>query len=487
MSQAPMTLDMFIHGEWHAGSSGDRIEVMNPAKGELLATVPDGGQDEIDRAVESAHEGLAAWRATHPRQRSKVLYQIATTLQERAEEFATLYTLNSGSSMWTGLWTMNDVAGRRFEYYAGMADKIRGDTFVTPGEYLSYTLREPVGVTGHIIPWNGPLWIGSRTIAPALAAGNAVVIKPSKEAPLTLLKFAEMATECGLPPGVLNVVTGRGSTMGDRFAGHPGFDGIYFTGSTATGRRIMEQSAGNEVHSVMELGGKSPNIVFEDCDMESALDGAIMAIFANSGQICVAGSRLLVQESIHDEFVEKLVARARDVKIGGPDAGALMGPVITARQKERILDYIESGRAEAELVTGGGTPPDPELQDGYFLEPTIFDRVPNGARIAREEIFGPVLSVTSFVDQDEAVMLANDTDYGLASAVWTENLMRAHQMAEAIEAGQVYVNHYYTAAFEISRSSYKASGHGISEGPDAINEYLTHKAVSIKTGESSWE
>ena len=249
----------------------------------------------------------------------------------------------------------------------------------------------------------------------------------------------------------------------------------------------MEQSAGNEVHSVMELGGKSPNIVFEDCDMESALDGAIMAIFANSGQICVAGSRLLVQESIHDEFVEKLVARARDVKIGGPDAGALMGPVITARQKERILDYIESGRAEAELVTGGGTPPDPELQDGYFLEPTIFDRVPNAARIAREEIFGPVLSVTSFVDQDEAVTLANDTDYGLASAVWTENLMRAHQMAEAIEAGQVYVNHYYTAAFEISRSSYKASGHGISEGPDAINEYLTHKAVSIKTGESSWE
>jgi aldehyde dehydrogenase (NAD+) len=389
--------------------------------------------------------------------------------------------------MGTGFWTMNDVAGRRFEYYAGLADKITGDTFVTPGYYLSYTLKEPVGVTGHIVPWNGPLWIGSRTIAPALAAGNSVVIKPSSESPVTLLKFAEMASECGLPPGVLNVITGRGSGIGDQFTKHPGLDGIYFTGSTTTGRRIMENAAPNSVRTVMELGGKSPNIVFGDADMESALDGAIMAIFANSGQICVAGSRLLVEDSIHDEFVSRLADKAKEITIGGPEANALMGPIITAKQKARVLDYIESGKQDAELITGGGTPDDPALQAGYFVEPTIFDGVSNDAKIAREEIFGPVLTVTSFSDQDEAIALANDTEYGLASAVWTGNVERAHQVAEALEAGQVFVNHYYTAAFEVSRTPYKSSGHGVSEGPDAIHEYLKQKSVSIKTGEPpSW-
>jgi acyl-CoA reductase-like NAD-dependent aldehyde dehydrogenase len=474
---------MYVHGEWRAGSSGDVVEVMNPAKGELLATVPDGNQEDLDAAIESARTGLETWRNTHPRVRGQIIYKIAETLKARAPEFAKLYSLNSGGSIGTGMWTMNDVAARRFEYYAGMADKIRGDSFVTPGQFLSYTLREPVGVTGHIVPWNGPLWIGSRTIAPALAAGNSVVIKPSSESPITLLKFAEMAFECGLPPGVLNVVTGRGSTMGDAFTGHDGLDGIYFTGSTATGRRIMENAAGKSVRTVMELGGKSPNIVFEDANIEEALAGAIMAIFANSGQICVAGSRLLVQESIHDEFVSKLVEMSKEITIGGPEAEALMGPVITAKQKARILEYIEEGKKVADLVSGGGTPSAPELQAGYFLEPTIFDGVPSDASIIREEIFGPVLSVSSFSDQDEAIAMANDTDYGLASAVWTQNGMRAHQVAGEIQAAQVYINHYYTAAFEVSRSPYKASGHGVSEGPDAIYEFLNQKSVSIKTGE----
>ena len=267
MSSGILSLDMFVHGEWRAGSTGDSVEVVNPAKGELLATVPDGGHDDLDAAIESARQGLAVWRDTHPRTRGQIIYKIAATLQERAQEFAELYSLNSGGSIGTGLWTMYDVAGRRFEYYAGLADKIRGDSFVTPGQYLSYTLREPVGVTGHIVPWNGPLWIGSRTIAPALAAGNSVVVKPSSEAPLTLLKFAELAHECGLPPGVLNVVTGRGSRMGDLFTKHPGLDGIYFTGSTATGRKILQNAATTNVRTVMELGGKSPNIVFADADM----------------------------------------------------------------------------------------------------------------------------------------------------------------------------------------------------------------------------
>ena len=366
-----------------------------------------------------------------------------------------------------------------------MADKIRGAP-ATPNQFLSYTLREPIGVTGHIVPWNGPLWIGSRTIAPALAAGNSVVAKPSSEAPITMLKFAEMCVECGLPPGVFNVVTGRGSGIGDLFASHPGFDAIYFTGSTATGRRIKEQAARNDIRTVMELGGKSPNIVFADADIASALDGAILAIFANAGQICVAGSRLLVQESIHDEFVSRLVEKAKQITIGPPEANALMGPGITAKQKERVIDFIEQGKRDAELVIGGGTPADPALQKGFFVAPTIFDRVPNTASIAQEEIFGPVLSVSSFQDMDEAITMANDTRYGLASAVWTENARTAHVAASRIRAAQVFINHYYTAAFEVSRSPYKASGHGVSEGPDAIYEFLNQKSVNIKIRESTW-
>jgi aldehyde dehydrogenase (NAD+) len=481
-----MTFDMYVHGEWRPGSTGDAVDVINPARAELLATVPDGGQEDLDAAIDSAREGLAVWRDTHPRVRAQVLNRIAETLKERAQEFAELYSLSSGGSVGTGLWTMYDVAARRFEYYAGMADKIRGDTFVTPGQFVSYTLREPVGVTGHIVPWNGPLWIGSRTIAPALAAGNSVVVKPSSEAPLLLLKFAEMCHEVGLPPGVLNVVTGRGSGLGNLFTRHPGFDGIYFTGSTETGRQILQNASTTNVRTVMELGGKSPNIVFEDADMEAALDGAIFAIFANAGQICVAGSRLLVQESIHDEFVSRLAEKAKEITIGPPEAEALMGPVISAKQKERVLGYIEQGKQDAELISGGGPPDDPALQTGYFVAPTIFDGVPNSSRIIREEIFGPVLAVSSFADMDEAVALANDTDYGLASAVWTENARTAHNVAQRIEAAQVYINHYYTAAFEVSRSPYKGSGHGMSEGPDAIYEFLNQKSVSIKLGESEW-
>jgi len=486
MQQTPMKFDMWVHGEWHAGSGGEPVEVTNPATAEILATVPEGSAGDVDRVVESSREGFEVWRSTHPRVRAQVLYRIAETLKERAEEFAELYSLNSGGSIGTGIWTMKDVAARRFEYYSGLADKIRGDSFSTPNQYLSYTLREPVGVTGHIVPWNGPLWIGSRTIAPALAAGNSVVVKPSSAAPLTMLKFAELASECGLPPGVFNVVTGRGSTTGNMFASHQGLDGVYFTGSTATGRQILEHAARNNVRTVMELGGKSPNLVFEDADMEAALDGAILAIFANAGQICVAGSRLLVQESIHDEFVDRLIAKASQITIGGPEANALMGPLITERQRDQVLEHIENAKRVADLVTGGGTPDDPDLQRGFFVEPTIFDGVPSDASICREEIFGPVLSVSSFATQEDAIAMANDTEYGLASAVWTQDLRRAHQVAAALDAGQVYVNHYYTAAFEVSRSPYKASGHGVSEGPDAILEFLRQKAVSIKIGEVAW-
>jgi acyl-CoA reductase-like NAD-dependent aldehyde dehydrogenase len=475
---------MFVHGEWRSGS-GETIAVVNPSTGRPFATVPEATAEDLDGAVASARAGLAEWSQTDPRERAAVLNRIATTLKERAGEFAALHAENSGASIATGLWTMNDVAARRFEYYAGMADKLRGDTFVSPGQFFGYTLREPIGVTAHIIPWNGPLWIGTRTIAPALAAGNAVVAKPSSEAPLTLLEFAALAAECGLPPGAFNVVTGRGGTLGEKLSSHPGIDAIYFTGSTATAKMIARASADRDVRTVFELGGKSPNIIFEDADLDAALPNAIFGIFANAGQICASGSRLLVQESIHDEFVARLVEQAEQIVVGGPDnEQALMGPLISAHHKQTVLDYIAKGSRQAELVTGGGEPGDPSLQDGFFVEPTIFDRVPNDAVIAQEEIFGPVLAVTTFADEDEAVALANDSAYGLAAAVWTADVARAHVMAQRLEAAEVFINHYFSSTFELSRSPYKASGHGMSEGPDAIYEYLTQKAVSVKIGEA---
>ncbi len=471
--------DMYIDGRWVPAESGEVLEIWNPATGEVSATVPKGGDADLDVAVESARRGLEAWRATHAAERARVMYRIAHELRARAESFAKIESLNTGGSVQGALHTVKEVCARRFEYYGGLADKILGDTFVAPTSYFAFTLREPKGVTAHIIPWNGPLWTGSRSIAPALAAGNALIVKPAREAPLSLLKLAELAVECGLPPGVMNVITGTGAGMGGAMTKHPGIDAIYFTGSVATGREVMKSASNHFAHTVLELGGKSPNIVFADADIDSALYGALWAIFANAGQICVAGSRLLVQAPIHDEFVERLAELARGLRVGGPSAEADMGPVISQRQKDNVLSYIEAGRSEARLVLGGGVPDDPSLRGGYFLEPTIFDEVPNQSKIAQEEIFGPVLAVTAFDTVDEAVALANDTQYGLASAVWTKDLRAAHDVAQRLEAAQVYVNHYFSSSFEITRTPYKSSGYGHSEGPDAIHEFLNTKSVSI--------
>ncbi len=470
---------MFIDGSWQPAKAGGEQSVFNPATGEAFATVPRGSPVDLDAAVASAEKGLAAWRGTHPAERARVLYRIAQTLRARAREFAELESENTGGGLQGNLNTLNDVCARRFEFYAGLADKIQGSTFVAPQAYFSYTTREPLGITAHIVPWNGPLWIGSRTIAPALAAGNAVIAKPSSEAPLSLLKLAELAFECGLPAGAFNVITGQSSEIGDALTSHPKVSAIYFTGSGFTARHILKKAAEHFVPSVMELGGKSPNIVLADADLEAALYGALWAIFANAGQICVAGSRLLVQAQIHDEFVDRLAALARDLRLGGPSDNADVGPLISANQRKKVLDYIASGRDEANLVLGGGAPTDPALSAGYYVQPTIFDAVPSTAKIAREEIFGPVLTVTSFDEIDEAIAIANSADYGLASAVWTNNLRAAHHIAQRLESGQVYINHYFTISYELSRTPYKSSGFGYSEGPEAINEYLRTKIVSV--------
>ena len=471
-----MDFDMFIDGKWQPAADGARMDVFDPDTGQQFASVPRGKQADLDAAVESAKRGLKTWRNTHPAARARILFRFSQYLREHAQELAEIEAQDTGSSVHGALWTVNDVCARRLEYYAGIADKVLGDTFVAPGHYFGFTLREPQGVTAHIVPWNGPLWIGSRTIAPALAAGNSVIVKPSSEAPLSLLKLAEMAHACGVPDGVLNVVTGSGGELGDAVTLHPGVDAIYFTGSGFTAKRVLKNAAETFKPAVMELGGKSPNIVFADADMNAALQGALWAIFANAGQICVAGSRLLVEKRIHAEFVDRLAAMARGLKLGKE---ADMGPLISARQRDSVLSYIATGQNEARLAAGGGVPDDPGLRGGYYVEPTIFDDVKPGATIAKEEIFGPVLAVMSFDDLDEAIAIANDTHYGLASAVWTSNVRTAHVVAERLEAAQVYVNHYFSLAYEVSRTPYKASGFGSSEGPDAIDTYLKTKSVSI--------
>lgn len=478
-----LRMDMFVDGGFRPASSGERMSVYDPTTGEAWASVPKASKADLDLAVESANEGLEIWRSTHPAERGRILFRISQAIRERAEELASIESRNGGGSLEGSLHTVNEVCARRFEYFGGLADKIMGDSFLAPKEYFTFTLREPKGVTAHIIPWNGPLWTGSRSIAPALAAGNSLVVKPSRESPLSLIKLAEIAFENGLPAGVMNVVTGPGSELGDALTSHPGIAAIYFTGSGMTGRRVLESAAGHHAYSVMELGGKSPNIVFEDAEIEPALYGALWGIFANAGQICVAGSRLLVQRSIHDEFVGRLSDLARGLKVGGPAQEADMGPLISERQRTSVMSYIEAGMTEAELVLGGKVPDDPSLAGGYFVEPTIFDQVPNKAKIAQEEIFGPVLVVTPFDELDEAVELANDNEFGLASAVWTSNLKKAHQVAQRLEAAQVYVNHYFSAGFEVTRTPYKASGFGHSEGAESISEYLNTKTVSIQMGD----
>jgi aldehyde dehydrogenase (NAD+) len=480
MSNKIMRFGMYLDGRWEPAEKLPQIDVYNPATGEVVATIPEADDFHISHAVETASKGLKVWRGTHPAERARVMFRIGQEIRAHADELANLEVTANGDSLKGALSTVRDVCARRFEYYGGMADKILGSTFVSPGNHLVYTLQEPKGVTAHIVPWNAPLWVGSRSIAPALAAGNSVIVKPSKEAPLSLLRLAELAQESGLPRGVLNVITGTGSGAGETLVRQRGIDAVYFTGSPETARNVLKNVAVSLAHCVLELGGKSPNIVMADADMEAALKGALSAIFANAGQICVAGSRLLVDASIHHEFVDRLVSMARSLTLGGPETGADMGPLISAGQRESVMSYIEQGRSEARLATGGGLPSDEALRHGFFLEPTIFDAVPPDARIAREEIFGPVLVVTPFRNLDEAVEIANCTEYGLASAVWTNDLRTAHATAQRLQAGEVYINHYFTVGFEVTRTPYKTSGLGHSEGQGAIHEYLNSKTVSVK-------
>jgi aldehyde dehydrogenase (NAD+) len=473
---------LFINGEWQDAASGKTFDTYNPATGQVLARVAEGDAEDVDRAVKAAREAFenGPWARMDGRKRGRVLYAIADALEARADELARLETMNNGKPVKEA--RMFDIEGsiECFRYYAGWADKLDGDVIPIPGPYLNYTRREPIGVCGQIIPWNYPLQMAAWKVAPALACGNTVVLKPAEQTPLTALELARACHEAGLPAGVLNVVPGFGETAGAALVRHPDVDKIAFTGSTEVGKIIQREAAGTLKRVSLELGGKSPNIVLADADVDAAVRGATSGIFYNTGQACTAGSRLLVEERVRDEVVEKLVKRAESMRPGDPlDPKCRMGPLVSSEQLERVGGYIEKGKAEGAELVFGGDRPTVGGGGGFYLNPTIFDRVTSEMTIAREEIFGPVLAVTTFRNAEEAVEIGNRTIYGLAAAVWTSDIRKAHRIAHALRAGTVWINMYHTLDTGSPFGGYKQSGYGRELGRHALDLYTQVKSVWV--------
>jgi acyl-CoA reductase-like NAD-dependent aldehyde dehydrogenase len=468
----------FIGGEFVAAASGRCFPVENPATEEILGEVAEGDAADVDRAVAAARACFESngWQQLEPRARGRMLARAADLLEARAEEFATLETRQNGKPLFE---SRIDVAMtvETLRYYAGWADKITGATLPVSAGSFVYTLKEPVGVVGAIVPWNFPLNLASWKFAPALAAGCTVVLKPASETPLTALLFAEVAQAAGLPAGAFNVVAGDGKTAGTALVAHPGVDKIAFTGSTAVGRQIMREAAATLKRVTLELGGKSPNIVFADADLAAAARGAQTAIFYGKGEVCAAGSRLLVERKVKDRVVEQLAARAQKLVPGDPfEKSTRLGAVVSKRQQATVLSYVETGKAEgARLVCGGKAAT--VNGKGHFVEATVFDDVTPGMTIAREEIFGPVLAVLGFDDLEEGVRLANQSMYGLAAGIWTRDVSKAHAVARALKAGTVWVNTYNLYDSAAPFGGYKASGFGRDLGREGLDGYLETKTV----------
>jgi acyl-CoA reductase-like NAD-dependent aldehyde dehydrogenase len=475
---------LFIGGKWVESASGKTFATIDPSNGEVLAQVAEGGAEDIDRAVaaaRAAHDS-GVWRGLPPAERAKALWRAGDLIEERATEFAQLESLDNGMPINDALLFHVPLTAATFRYYAGWVTKLDGGTQQTsfPGTYLSYTLRQPVGVVGQIIPWNFPLLMASWKVAPALACGNTVVLKPSEETPLSALLLAEILREAEIPAGVFNVVPGPGETAGARLAAHPQVDKIAFTGSTEVGKLIAKASADSNLKRVsLELGGKSPNIVFADADLARAVSGAFLAIFFNQGQVCSAGSRLFVQKKVYDQTVDELTKTVEYLHIGpGIDSMTQMGPLVSKTQMERVLGYISIGNKEgARLVTGGGRADG--LGAGFFVKPTIFADVDGDMRIAKEEIFGPVLAAIPFHDEEDLIAKANDTVYGLVAGVWTSDVKRAHRVAHALQAGTVYINCYNVADPATPWGGFKQSGWGRELGPYALDLYTEIKNVIV--------
>jgi len=478
---AVMRKQLFINGEWRDAAKGKTLDVVNPATEQVIACVASAGASDVDAAVASARAALdGPWGRLSARERGRLIWKIGEKLMEKADEIARLETLHNGKPIFESRQIEIPAAAECFQYYAGWADKIHGETIPVKGNFLAYTLREPVGVIAAIVPWNFPLLLTSWKVGPALACGNTVIIKPASQTPLTALALAEIGQEVGLPPGVLNVVTGPGSEVGRMIVEHPGIDKIAFTGDTSTGKGIMRASADTLKRITLELGGKSPNIVFPDADIEAAVRGATTGIFYGKGEVCAAGSRLLVDKSIKNEFIDKVAARARKMAPGDPlDPKTRLGAISSKKQLETDLRYIETAKKEGATLVAGGGRVDIGTGKGFFLAPTVFDGVTPEMTIAREEVFGPVLAAIEFADVDEAIARANNSSYGLAAAIWTRDIKKAHAVARRLQAGTVWINTYNVYDTAAPFGGYKQSGFGREMSVHALEHYTQVKSVWV--------
>jgi aldehyde dehydrogenase (NAD+) len=480
-----MMEQLIIDGTRTAASDAKTFDVYDPSSGDVLAVVAKATKADVDRAVNAAQTALEskAWGGAPPAERGRIMIRIAQTLRERAEDLATLESRDNGKPLKQARADVQ-VAARYFEFFGGIADKIMGNTIPLGPGFLDYTVREPIGVSAQIIPWNYPIQIGARGVAPAIAAGCTVVLKPAEDAPMTALRLGEISLECGLPPGVLNVLPGLGPEAGAALASHPGINQLTFTGSIEVGIAVAKMAADNIVPVVMELGGKSPNIVFADADLDTTIAGVANAIFQNAGQTCSAGSRLLVERRVHDEVVARLTERARQMRVGPGVSDPDMGPIISKKQLETIDTYVKIGRQEgARVAVGGSTPSDAALAKGYFYQPTLLDRVSPDMRVAQEEIFGPVLAIIAFEDLEEAIAIANRSQYGLVAGIWTRDGGRQLRVARAVQSGQVFVNSYGAGGgIELPFGGVKHSGYGREKGFEALYGFTTLKTVVVRHG-----
>lgn len=474
---------LLINGKWVDAASGKTFESINPATGEVLAHIAEAGESDVNAAVAAARKAFdTTWGATKPAERQRLLLKLADLIERDYDEFAMLDTLEMGMPISRSSAGRQRIVGM-IRFYAGLATAIHGQNISNslPGSVLSYTVKEPVGVVGAIVPWNGPLSQAVWKVAPALATGCTVVLKPSEQASLSPLKLAELIEEAGFPPGVMNVVTGAGA-VGAAVAAHPDIDKVGFTGSTATGQAIVRASAGNLKRLSLELGGKSPDIIFADADLDAAVAGAAMAVFTNCGQICIAGSRLFVERSIHDEFVHRVAELARKMRVGSPlDPATELGPLASRLQFDKVMGYIKSGHEEgAKALSGGASANTGALANGCYVQPTVFADARDDMKIVREEIFGPVISAMPFDSVEEVVQRANNTSYGLGSGVWTRDVSKAHQVAGALKAGTVWVNCYLQLDPAIPFGGYKMSGYGRESGTEHMDHYLNTKSVVVR-------
>jgi aldehyde dehydrogenase (NAD+) len=471
--------DMFVGGKWVPSQSGKTFETLNPASGEVICRVAEGDKADVDLAVKAARKAMdGPWGRMNATDRARLLNKLADAIEDNLDELAALESLDNGKPIRDSLGADLPLTVKCYRYYAGWADKIQGKTVPIDGNYFCYTRHEPVGVVGQIIPWNFPLLMQAWKWGPALACGNAVVLKPAEQTPLTALRVARLAQEVGFPDGVINVVPGYGPTAGAALASHMDVDKIAFTGETTTGKIVMTAAAQSNLKRVsLELGGKSPNIVFADADLDAAVEGAYFGLFFNQGQCCVAGSRLYVQEGIYDRFLEKMVAKTKARKVGDPfDPTTEQGPQVSQEQMDRVNGYIAAGKKDgAKLLVGG----EPAGGTGYFVPPTVFADVRDEMTIAREEIFGPVMSVLKFKDVDEAVERGNRTFYGLAAAVWTRDVGKALAVSHRLKAGTVWVNCYDVFDAAAPFGGYKMSGIGRELGEYALNLYTEVKTVTV--------